>query len=275
MFFRSKFKKSIVPDMKTILILTANPQDTQSLHLAEEVREIDELLRRAGKREQFELKSQLAARPRDLQQALLRYKPSIVHFSGHGKGEKGLVFVDDSSKTKLINAESLAGLFKLFVDQVECVILNACYSEEQAKAISQHIDYVIGMNQPIQDQAAIEFAVGFYNALGEGISYEQAFNFGCNAIQLAGISQAQVPVLMTSNHFQPVPSASESETNDYKKIKLAELEEGYQFLTEEIRELRRSLRIDFLNPVDRFKLEKQIQERELEREKLVRDIEEL
>ncbi|MDJ0659452.1 MAG: hypothetical protein QNJ42_08165 [Crocosphaera sp.] len=66
-------------------------------------------------------------------------------------------------------------------------------------------------------------------------------HFGCNAIELAGISQAEVPVLMTSSNSQPVPSASESEINDYNKIKLAELQERYQFLTEEIRELRKSI----------------------------------
>ncbi|MCV3215458.1 hypothetical protein OGM63_18390 [Plectonema radiosum NIES-515] len=32
-------------------------------------------------------------------------------------------------------------------------------------AIAQHIDYVIGMNQAIGDRAALEFSVGFYDAL--------------------------------------------------------------------------------------------------------------
>ncbi len=34
-------------------------------------------------------------------------------------------------------------LFELFADKIECVVLNACYSEPQAKAIAQQIDYVI------------------------------------------------------------------------------------------------------------------------------------
>jgi hypothetical protein len=268
--------------MKTILILTANPTDTQSLRLDEEVREIDGVLRRAGRRDQFELKSQLAVRPRDLQQALLRFKPSIAHFSGHGTGEKGLVFVDDIGKVKLIDAESLAGLFRLFVNQVECVILNACYSEEQAKAIAQHINYVIGMNQPIKDQAAIEFAVGFYNALGEGVSYEEAYHFGCNAIQLAGISDEQIPVLMTKKNWGCLSTNSLSVAEPLKskqfhhdEIKLAELQEHYNFLSEEIRELTKSLRIDFLAPIERIKQKRQIHEREIERERLARDIEDL
>ena len=40
--------------------------------------------------------------------------------------------------------------------------MNACYSETQADAINQHIKYVIGMTEQIEDTAAIKFAVNFY-----------------------------------------------------------------------------------------------------------------
>jgi hypothetical protein len=65
----------------------------------------------------------------------------------------------------------------------------------QAAAISQHIPYVIGMNQAIGDRAAIEFAVGFYDALGAGRSVEFAYELGCSAIGMAGISEQLTPVL--------------------------------------------------------------------------------
>ena len=45
--------------------------------------------------------------------------------------------------------------------KIECVVLNACYSEVQADAIALHVPYLIGMNQAIGDSAAREFAVGF------------------------------------------------------------------------------------------------------------------
>lgn len=41
------------------------------------------------------------------------------------------------------------------------------------------------MNQAIRDDAAIAFSIGFYRALGYGRSFEDAFKFGKNAIQLA------------------------------------------------------------------------------------------
>jgi len=55
---------------------------------------------------------------------------------------------------------------------------------------------VIGMNQAITDRAAIEFAVGFYDALGAGREVEFAYKMGCAAIQMAGSSDHQMPVLL-------------------------------------------------------------------------------
>lgn len=180
---------------KKILLLTANPKGTTQLRLDEEVREIDVGLQRAKHREQFILEQKWAVRPRDIQRAMLDFNPQIVHFSGHGTGDEGLVFEDETGHIKLVDGEALAELFQLFSDQVECVILNGCYSELQAEAIAQHINYVIGMKKAIGDKAAIEFAVGFYDALGAGRPVEFAHKFGCAAIRLTGIQEHLTPVL--------------------------------------------------------------------------------
>ncbi|GBF79175.1 CHAT domain-containing protein [Aphanothece sacrum] len=183
---------------KTILILAANPKGTSQLRLDEEVREIDLALQLSQRREMFTLKQKWAVRQRDVHRAILDCKPQIVHFSGHGEEKQGLVFEDENGQVKFVNAEALASLFQVFAPYVDCVILNACYSESQVKAISQHIDYVIGMKQSIGDKSAIDFAVGFYDALGAGESYEFAFNLGRSAIQMGqrqGIAEQFVPTL--------------------------------------------------------------------------------
>jgi hypothetical protein len=179
---------------QTILILAANPKGTTPLRLDEEVREIDAGLQRAKHREQFVLEQKWAVRPRDIQRAMLDINPSIVHFSGHGTGDEGLVFEDETGSAKLVDGEALAGLFELFAD-VECVVLNGCYSEIQAVAITQYVNYVIGMKKAIGDRAAIEFAVGFYDALGSGRPVEFAYKFGCAAIRLSGVSEQLTPIL--------------------------------------------------------------------------------
>lgn len=191
---------------KTILFLAANPKGTSPLRLGEEVRDIDEGLRRSQHRDEFTLTQNLATRPRDIQRAMLDHQPQIVHFSGHGMGEQGLVFEDEVGQPKFVTGAALAALFKLFSQKLECVVLNGCYSQVQAEAIAQHIPYVIGMGQEIGDRAALEFAVGFYDALAAGGTVEFAFDLGCVAIQMAGVAGESVPVLLR----KPVEAASAS-----------------------------------------------------------------
>lgn len=182
--------------VQRILILAANPKNSSRLRLDAELREIEDGLVRAKRRDQFELVQKWAVRPRDLQRAILEVNPYIVHFSGHGVGENGLVLENDVGEVKLISAAALEDLFELFSAEIECLLLNACYSEVQAEAISQHIPYVIGMNKAIGDNAALAFSVGFYDALGAGKSIEFAYKFACNAIHINGINEHLTPVLM-------------------------------------------------------------------------------
>jgi hypothetical protein len=181
---------------KTILVLAANPINQVRLRLDEEVREIDEGLRRSKRRDCFKLVQKWAVGTNALRRALLDFEPQIVHFCGHGVDDAGLVLEDETGQVKVVTSEALAKLFELCKEHIECVVLNACYSEKQANAIAQHVGYVIGMNEAIGDKAAIKFAVGFYDALGAGRSVEDAHEFGCNAIQLEeNTPQYLVPIL--------------------------------------------------------------------------------
>jgi CHAT domain-containing protein len=181
--------------VKKILILASNPKTTPPLRLDEEVREIDAGLRRGKKREQFDLKQRWAVRVQDVSQALLDFEPQFVHFSGHGSRDDGLVLEDETGNERLVATQALTSLFRLFADNIECVVLNACYSEVQASAIAQHIPYVVGMSKEIGDKAAIKFATGFYSALSSGKSVEFAYELGCSIIQLEGIPEHLTPRL--------------------------------------------------------------------------------
>ncbi|NJM71458.1 MAG: TIR domain-containing protein [Scytonema sp. RU_4_4] len=189
--------------MKIILLLAANPRNTSQLRLDEEVREIDEGLRRANKRELFKLEQKWAVRSRDFYRAILDTQPQIVHFCGHGAGEDGIVLEDETGQIACVQADALASMFKLFARKgVECVLLNACYSQVQAEAISQHIQYVIGMNREIGDKAAVNFAVAFYDALAAGEEVEFAYELGCS--QLISLKENQIPVLKRKSLNYPV-----------------------------------------------------------------------
>jgi hypothetical protein len=208
--------------IKTILVLAANPKGTDPLRLGEEMREIQTGLERSQHRDQFRIEQRWAVTPTDIRRALLDCQPQIVHFSGHGVGvetpgispqsarkltvvsedmapPEGLMFEDAIGQPQLVSSEAIATLFALFADQIECVVLNACYSATQADAIAQHIPYVVGMNRSIGDRAAIEFSIGFYDALLAGRPVDFAYKLGCSAIQMAGIPEHLTPVLKRNN----------------------------------------------------------------------------
>lgn len=178
-----------------ILILAANPQDTDRLRLDEEVREIQAALEASRNRDAFEVMTRWAVRVDDLQKVLLDHNPQIVHFSGHGDGDRGLILEDELGQARMVSTDALAKLFSLFQDTIQCVCLNACYSEVQAEAIHAAIPFVVGMNQPIGDKAAIKFAQGFYRAIGANRSIEEAYEFGCNAIDLQNHPHVSVRVI--------------------------------------------------------------------------------
>jgi hypothetical protein len=182
-----------------ILFLAANPVDRHHLRLEAEMRDIDLALQQIVFRDRFNITSHGAVRAADLQGYLLRHKPDIVHFSGHGDPSSEIVLEDSSGKSHPVSVRALSKLFSVLKDNVRCVVLNACYSEQQAKAIAEHIDCVIGMSEAIGDEAAISFAIAFYQALGYGKSVKTAFDSGRNQIDLENLGEQDTPKLLALN----------------------------------------------------------------------------
>jgi hypothetical protein len=184
------------PERIPILFLASDPVNAKRLRVGEESREIREKLQLGKFRDNFAFQERNSVRPADTSQALLDVAPEIVHFSGHGTQEGALCCEDATGRMQFIQPGDLADLFAQFASNVRCVVLSACFSEMQAQAIVKHIQYVIGMSSAIGDQAAIAFAVGFYQALAAGRSVPDAFQFGCAQIGLQGVPGKTTPILL-------------------------------------------------------------------------------
>ncbi|MCI5163603.1 MAG: CHAT domain-containing protein [Candidatus Electrothrix sp. AX5] len=208
-------------EQTTILLLTANPDDTAYLRIDREIEAIDKGLRLAGQVDRFSFKASHAVKVPDLRRSMQRYRPKIVHFSGHGSGEQGLCFESDQGRTQFVQAEALSDFFHLFSSQVRCVVLNACYSEVQAEAIARHIDYVVGMSESITDQAAIAFSVAFYESLGNGESIESSYKFSCAEIALLNLKEEHIPKLIRREQA-PILTAAKYEQFSNRTVFLAE-----------------------------------------------------
>lgn len=178
-----------------ILFLGAAPTDQVRLALDQEVREIESKLRESEHGRGIKLIQEWALRATDLQAVLLRHRPQIVHFSGHGVGSGELLMEDEHGSACPVPVDALQALFAILGKGIGCVVLNACYSQSQADAIRAHVPCVIGMQKAIADRAAIAFSSSFYLALGHGQSVAESFELGRLQIKLAGNSGNDAPVL--------------------------------------------------------------------------------
>jgi hypothetical protein len=206
----------------TILFLAANPAGTDRLALDREAHDIQAEIERTGHRDRFEFVTRWAVEPLDLLRELRKLRPTVVHFSGHGgstsgasqpgparrdidagatgiadppDARTGLYFQGPDGRAQVVSAAALEATFGAAGGSVQLVLLSACYSEPQARALLAHVDCVVGMTGSILDDAARAFAVGFYGGLGEQQSVDAAYRQGNAAILLAGIHDGDRPRL--------------------------------------------------------------------------------
>lgn len=180
-----------------ILFLAANPDGANQLALDQEYAAIESELRMSPNREDFELCSRWAVGVDEMARHLMELQPTIIHFSGHGvRGRPtqrcsslstrdvgvaashhgGICVRNEQGGIHVITAHGLARMIDSSTESARVVVLNACYSDAQARELCGVVDCVVGMSGPIQDRDARCFAVGFYRALGNRRSVGEALD---------------------------------------------------------------------------------------------------
>jgi len=211
----------------TVAVFTASPLSLDPLDLEGELRSIEGELEAVGLGSVFRFECQRAATPTMVQRALLMDRPQVVQFSGHGRGggrprvrrmgSRDLVpedepagptgimmHGDDRGAVKVVSGEALGDVLGKAGASVRLVFLNACYSAEQAEAIAEHVDFVIGVSGAISDDAAKVFATALYRALAFGRTVHEAFDLGVNALMLEGLeADRKLAVLRSRTGVDP------------------------------------------------------------------------
>ncbi|MGB9179479.1 MAG: CHAT domain-containing protein, partial [Pyrinomonadaceae bacterium] len=167
-----------------ILFLAANSSDDNRRRLEQEARDIRERIRRSKYRDSFDLITQFAVRPGDLQEALLEHEPHIVHFSGRGTENHGFILENDAGQPSTLSEQVLTGLFRTLKDNIRIIVFNACYTNRQAAALAEIVDYAIGINESIEADTAVIFSVAFYQALAYGRTVKEAFDLAITQLML-------------------------------------------------------------------------------------------
>ena len=179
------------PIMKQVPVLFLSADPTRTLSLDEDLRSIQVKVRAAEYRDVLDFDTRLAARLDDVLQALYAKKPQIVHFSGHGSPDGLMLVGKDGHSGDWVRAEGLAELFTAFHGNIRLVVLSACSTHDQARAIANVVGCAIGTPADIADEAAIVFNAEFYRALAFGESVQGACTKACAVLALKELDQVR------------------------------------------------------------------------------------
>ncbi|MEM9274346.1 MAG: hypothetical protein AAGA80_15490, partial [Cyanobacteria bacterium P01_F01_bin.143] len=163
---------------KKILILAANPRG--DLRLDYEIKDLKDAIKR---NEKFDVEIELAVNAESIDNLIAENQPLIVHFCGHGAGKQGLVVAGKGGIEQSLSNDELTNIFQSYGEGIECVLLNACYTEVQADVISEYIPYVIGTSREILDEVAHYFSIGFYKGIAEEQPIETCYEWGYASIK--------------------------------------------------------------------------------------------
>ncbi len=188
-----------IPEKIVVLFLAANPIDQEQLRLDEEARSITEMIRKSKHRDSVIFQTCWAVQPIDLLQAINEYRPSIIHFSGHGSDNDEIIFQTHEGRTKVVSKEAIVQTMMASSEGIRLVFFNTCYSKNQAEAVSNYVEATIGMNTSIGDEAARIFSSQFYSSIGFGLSVKKSFEQAKALLMLENISEEETPELFIKN----------------------------------------------------------------------------
>ena len=186
------------PKRERLRILMLGASSEGDLRVAREQKRIQAAVASALHRDAIELDPRPSATTNDLLDRLSRFRPHVVHFSGHGDHDI-VVFEDDLDEPHegiAITASALAHALVAVDEPPLLIVLNACNSASQVPMLVAEVaPFAIGMSSEIEDGDAILYAARFYAAVADGQSLMSAHNLGRSALEIAGLFGADLPTL--------------------------------------------------------------------------------
>lgn len=129
-------------------------------------------------------------------QAALREDWNVVHFTGHGTTDGGLLLEDGFGVAQLLTRHEIAQLLS-GQERTPLLVLSACYSERvglELHAAGLPAVVAVDARVPIADLAAIIFAEHFYAGLARAWDVQRAFDDAKRAVALdASVGDSKAP----------------------------------------------------------------------------------
>ncbi|WP_329557937.1 hypothetical protein OG711_38265 [Streptomyces uncialis] len=191
------------PEKLRVLLLAA--ASAGDLRVGREQQRIRAAVQSATHRDLVELDVHPAATADVFLDALTRFRPHVVHFSGHSaqdliafeKGEDGF------HEGAIVSADAFARAIAAVDDKPLLVLLNSCHSAAQTGKLVGTVPFAIGMSDTIGDADAITYAARFYAAVADGQSIQAAHLLSRVAIEMNGLLDRDLPTLACAADVDP------------------------------------------------------------------------
>ncbi|HNN96442.1 MAG TPA: CHAT domain-containing protein [Pseudomonadota bacterium] len=180
-----------------ILLIAANPETLPPIDANRELRTIDKAVQKGQYRELLGVEGVLEVKVGELAEVLTKGRPRLLHVTCHGDEAGALQFRDTNVGTPApVPPVELARLLRNAAPGAQCVVLSACYSEQQSeRMLAEGILFVVGASQAINGEEANTFADVFYTALGNGLSLSAAFELARSTLGLEQLRQDALKLL--------------------------------------------------------------------------------
>lgn len=208
-----------------ILFLAGFDNNNSKTEYEKEFNAIQDKLNQRNNSEHFSIKPLFKFTREDLFQAIINEEFNIIHFCGHSTRLGNIYITSSDGKSELIKPQGFAKLLINFKDEIKCVILNSCYSENIAKHLESELDYVISFPEDLENDLAINFSIGFYLALVANNSIKKSFKLSMAFIELKSLHHyPQLGGKDIIEKPQLIPLFGSSEETDELKGKLDSVE---------------------------------------------------
>lgn len=204
--------------MSQVVLLAANPAGTQIIDWDREFRSILQILQPKG----VVCYVWPATEPDDIPNTVGFHKPEILHFSGHGD-EAGLTLHAPDGNASPVSTAMIKDWLREVGQDVKILILNACYTKEQADVLAEVVPCVIGMEGKLRDDKAKRFSGLFYQTLLNGYSVENSYQTAIAGNLLNAWLSCRNGVDPSSVFFSPKPRGSSKGGVDEQDVFLAAL----------------------------------------------------
>jgi hypothetical protein len=184
---------AVPPSALRVLFVAASPKDQTTIDLNSEAVSLLEIAQDMAS-DNLLFRVLRDATVDKLRKELTRCKPHILSLSCHGN-DQGVAICQDDLTTHFVDLNGLKALLSVYDAHLRIVVLNACDSAPLAIAVSESIDFCIGMKASIPDDTAIAFSQGVLEGLSGGLSVRKSVDLGRANAKAKALPDSDLPVL--------------------------------------------------------------------------------